>query len=144
MKGKFFKYLTMTMAVSCCVLLTDKGSYGKSISSANAGKDIDISTKYSGKESIADTPSVYKRVADSDNVVNGYPKSEFKYEVNDNGDITILPFLRYTYVNEDGNIAWSEPVKDIEEIKEYFNNEDITDMVSEVGKYNIDVHMLEK
>ena len=68
---------------------------------------------------------------------------KYKYEVDDNGDITLSPFLQYSHINENGDIEWSEPVKDIDKVKEYFNEEMIA-IMSEGGKYKVDTSMLEE
>ena len=123
MKKKFMKYAFMAAAVSCCLLFADK-----STSSANADKNDGTGTN---------EQLVYEETAGNDKVVNGYPKIKYKYEVDDNGDITLSPFLQYSYINEDGSIEWSEPVKDIDKVKEYFNEEMIA-IMSEGGKYKVD------
>ena len=128
-KKKFMKYAVMVVAVSCCLLFADK-----STSSANAGKNNVIG---------ANEPSVYEEAACNDKVVNGYPKVKYKYEVDDNGDITLSPFLQYSHINENGDIEWSEPVKDIDKVKEYFNEEMIA-IMSEGGKYKVDTSMIEE
>lgn len=128
-KRKFVKYAVMAVAVSCCLLFADK-----STSSANADKNNGTG---------ANEPSVYEETAINDKAVNGYPEVKYKYEADDNGDITLFPFLQYAYVNENGDIEWSEPVKDIEKAKEYFNEEMIAAM-SDGGKHKVDTSMLEE
>ncbi|MCI9077452.1 MAG: hypothetical protein HFH68_00830 [Lachnospiraceae bacterium] len=138
MQKKYLKYLTMVAAVSCCWVFAYK-----STSSADAGKNIKESAICSDREINTSTSSVYENVNDSDKADGAYPKAKYKYEVDDNGDITIYPFLQYSYVNEDGDIAWSEPVKDIDKVKEYFN-EDMVDIMSDEGKHKVDTSMLEE
>lgn len=128
-KRKFVKYAVMAVAVSCCLLFADKNT-----SSANADKNNGTG---------ANEPSVYEETAGNDKAVNGYPEVKYKYEVDDNGDITLSPFLQYAYVNENGDIEWSEPVKDIEKAKEYFNEEMIA-IMSDGGKHKVDTSMLEE
>ncbi|MCI8746566.1 MAG: hypothetical protein HFH67_01670 [Lachnospiraceae bacterium] len=138
MKKKYIKYAVMAAAVSCCLLFQDK-----STSSANVDKDIEESAIYSANETGTNVPQAYKEVAGNDETVNGYPEVKYKYEVDDNGDITVFPFLQYAYINEDGGIEWSEPVKDIDKAKEYFNEEMIS-IISDGGKHKVDTSMLEE
>lgn len=128
-KRKLVKYAIMAVAVYACLLFADKSK-----SSANADKN---------NEASANEPSVYEETAINDKAVNGYPEVKYKYEVDDNGDITLFPFLQYSYVDENGNLKWSEPVKDIEKAKEYFNEEMIATM-SDGGKHKVDTRMLEE
>lgn len=88
-------------------------------------------------------PQAYKEVAGNDKTVNGYPEVKYKYEVDDNGDITVFPFLQYAYINEDGGIEWSEPVKDAGKVREYFDEEMIA-IMSDGGKHKVDTSMLEE
>ncbi|MCI9079729.1 MAG: hypothetical protein HFH68_12560 [Lachnospiraceae bacterium] len=138
MQKKYLKYLTIVSAASCCWLFADK-----SISSVNAGKNIEKSSIDSVKKTNPSVQLADKKADDSDKTVNGYPKVKYKYEVDDNGGITIYPFLQYSHVNEDGGISWSEPVKDINSVKEYFN-EEMIDIMSDGGKHNVDISMLEE
>lgn len=138
MKKKYIKYAVMAAAVFCCLLLQYKGT-----SSANVGKDVEEDVIYSVNETGTNVSQAYKEVAGNDETVNGYPEVKYKYEVDDNGDITVFPFLQYAYINEDGGIEWSEPVKDAGKIREYFDEEMIA-IMSDGGKHKVDTSMLEE
>ena len=58
MKKKYIKYAVMAAAVSCCLLLQDKGT-----SSANVGKDVEEDVIYSANETGTNVPQAYKEVA---------------------------------------------------------------------------------
>lgn len=128
----------MAAAVFCCLLLQYKGT-----SSANVGKDVEEDVIYSVNETGTNVSQAYKEVAGNDETVNGYPEVKYKYEVDDNGDITVFPFLQYAYINEDGGIEWSEPVKDAGKVREYFDEEMIA-IMSDGGKHKVDTSMLEE
>ncbi len=138
MKKKYIKYAVMAAAVFCCLLLQYKGT-----SSANVGKDVEEDVIYSVNETGTNVSQAYKEVAGNDETVNGYPEVKYKYEVDDNGDITVFPFLQYAYINEDGGIEWSEPVKDAGKVREYFDEEMIA-IMSDGGKHKVDTSMLEE